>query len=302
MTFPKTIALAGLLAVGWSAGAMAQDATASDEPAAETSEEATAAPVADVTSETVVATVGGVDITVGHMIVARKTLPEQYAQLPPEVLWEGILEQLVQQNALALEAGEPSKETVLVLENQRSGYLAGDVLEAAAMGAVTDEALEAKYEELYADAEPQREWNASHILVETEEEAKAVKEEVEGGADFAEVAKVKSTGPSGPNGGALGWFSAGMMVPEFEAAVMAMEAGDVSDPVQTQFGWHIVKLNETRLKDKPELASVKDQLTEEVQRAAVDETIAAAVEKAGVVKPEGEIPAAVLNDFSLLED
>ncbi|MBY6155144.1 peptidylprolyl isomerase [Vannielia litorea] len=278
---------------------MAQEA---EEAAPEATEEAATEAAVDVTAETVVATVAGVDITVGHMIVARKSLPEQYAQLPPEVLWEGILEQLVQQTALASEAGEPSKETVLVLENQRSGYLAGDVLEAAAMAAVTDEALEAKYNELYADAEPQREWNAAHILVETEEEAQAVKEEVEGGADFAEVAKVKSTGPSGPNGGALGWFGAGMMVPEFETAVMAMKAGEVSAPVQTQFGWHVIKLNETRLKDKPDMAAVKDQLTEEVQRAAVDEVIASAVEKAGVEKAEGEIPAAVLNDFSLLED
>ncbi|WP_261384860.1 peptidylprolyl isomerase [Vannielia litorea] len=299
MTFPKMIALGAMLAVGLGAGAMAQEA---EEAAPEATEEAATEAAVDVTAETVVATVAGVDITVGHMIVARKSLPEQYAQLPPEVLWEGILEQLVQQTALASEAGEPSKETVLVLENQRSGYLAGDVLEAAAMAAVTDEALEAKYNELYADAEPQREWNAAHILVETEEEAQAVKEEVEGGADFAEVAKVKSTGPSGPNGGALGWFGAGMMVPEFETAVMAMKAGEVSAPVQTQFGWHVIKLNETRLKDKPDMAAVKDQLTEEVQRAAVDEVIASAVEKAGVEKAEGEIPAAVLNDFSLLED
>ncbi len=299
MTFPKMIALGAMLAVGLGAGATAQEA---EEAAPEATEEAATEAAVDVTAETVVATVAGVDITVGHMIVARKSLPEQYAQLPPEVLWEGILEQLVQQTALASEAGEPSKETVLVLENQRSGYLAGDVLEAAAMAAVTDEALEAKYNELYADAEPQREWNAAHILVETEEEAQAVKEEVEGGADFAEVAKVKSTGPSGPNGGALGWFGAGMMVPEFETAVMAMKAGEVSAPVQTQFGWHVIKLNETRLKDKPDMAAVKDQLTEEVQRAAVDEVIASAVEKAGVEKAEGEIPAAVLNDFSLLED
>ncbi|QDC07952.1 peptidylprolyl isomerase [Oceanicola sp. D3] len=298
MTFPKTIALAAILAAGLGAGAVAQEAAATEETAPEAGAEA----MADVTAETVVATVGGVDITVGHMIVARKTLPEQYAQLPPEVLWEGILEQLVQQNALAQQAGEPSKETELTLENQRSGYLAGDVLEAAAMDSVSDEALEAKYEELYADAEPQREWNASHILVETEEEAQAVKEEVEAGAEFAEVAKVKSTGPSGPNGGALGWFSKGMMVPEFETAVMAMKAGDLSEPVQTQFGWHVIMLNETRLKDKPDMAAVKDQLTEEVQRAAVDEAIAKAVEAAGVETPEGEIPAAVLNDFSLLED
>ena len=300
MTFQKTIAFAAMMALGLGAGAMAQEDSTEG---AETAPETETATASDVTAETVVATVGGTDITVGHMIVARSTLPEQYAQLPPEVLWEGILEQLIQQNALAQQMqGDISKQTELALENQRSGYIAGDVLERAAIEATSEEALQQAYEETYSDAEPQREWNAAHILVETEEEAQAVKEEVEGGADFAEVAKVKSTGPSGPNGGALGWFSAGMMVPEFETAVTEMEAGDVSDPVQTQFGWHVIKLNETRMKDTPPLEEVREQLTEAVQRKAVDEAIAEAVNSAEVVTSEEEIPASVLNDASLLED
>lgn len=293
MTFPQTFVRAAALAVLLAAPAMAQDS----ETAAP--EEATP----EVTADTVVATVGGTEITVGHMIVARASLPEQYRQLPPEVLWQGILDQLVQQNALAqeIEGEELSKQTKLALENQRSGYLAGDVLEDIALGAVTDEALQQAYEEQFANAEPEPEYNAAHILVETEEEAKAVKEEVEGGADFAEVAKAKSTGPSGPNGGALGWFSKGMMVEEFETTVMTMEPGQVSDPVQTQFGWHVIKLNETRMKDTPPLEAVKDQLTEEIQRAAVDEAISAAVEKAGVEKMDAEIDPAVLNDMELLD-
>jgi len=300
MTFQKTIAFAAMMALGLGAGAMAQEDSTEG---AETAPENETATASDVTAETVVATVGGTDITVGHMIVARSTLPEQYAQLPPEVLWEGILEQLIQQNALAQQMqGDISKQTELALENQRSGYIAGDVLERAAIEATSEEALQQAYEETYSDAEPQREWNAAHILVATEEEAQAVKEEVDGGADFAEVAKVKSTGPSGPNGGALGWFSAGMMVPEFETAVTEMEAGDVSDPVQTQFGWHVIKLNETRMKDTPPLDEVREQLTEAVQRKAVDEAIAEAVNSAEVVTSEEEIPASVLNDASLLED
>ena len=76
-----------------------------------------------------------------------------------------------------------------------------------------------------------------------DDEAKAIVEELKGGADFAATAREKSTGPSGPGGGSLGWFGAGAMVPEFETAVAAMEAGDISDPVQTQFGWHVIKLN-----------------------------------------------------------
>lgn len=298
MTFQKSIALAALMSLGLGAGAMAQDTTAGEETAT-----ADATPASDVTADTVVATVGGTEITVGHMMVARKTLPEQYLQLPPEVLWDGLLEQLIQQNALAMQLdGDISKETKLALDNQRSGYIAGDVLQTAALGAVTDEAVKAAYDKLYANAEPETEWNAAHILVKTEDEAKAVKEEVDGGADFAEVAKAKSTGPSGPSGGALGWFSKGMMVPEFETAVAGLEAGQVSDPVKTQFGWHVIKLNESRMKDTPALEDVKQQLEEEVQREAVDKVIADAVAAADVVKSEEKIPASVLNDLSLLED
>ncbi len=139
--------------------------------------------------------------------------------------------------------------------------------------ALTDEVLQAAYDEKFADAEPTKEFNASHILVETEDEAKTLVTELEGGADFAELAKEKSTGPSGPNGGELGWFGAGMMVKEFEDVVMGMEVGAVSAPVQTQFGWHVIRLNETRMKDAPPLADVREELADEVQQQIIEETL-----------------------------
>lgn len=254
----------------------------------------------DTDATTVVATVGGEDITVGHMIVARQSLPQQYQQLPDDVLWTGILDQLIQQLALAQSLDTVTAATTLTIDNQRNGLLAGEALGKVAAAAVTDEALQAAYEARYADAEPEEEFNASHILVETEEEAAALIAELEGGADFAELAKTNSTGPSGPNGGALGWFSKGMMVPEFEAAVLALSPGQISPPVQTQFGWHVVTLNETRIKDAPALDAVRGELAQEIERAAVEAAIASVMEGAAVTRSETAFDPALLRNVDLV--
>ena len=125
--------------------------------------------------------------------------------------------------------------------------------------------------------------------------------ELEGGKDFAELAKEKSTGPSGPNGGELGWFGPGMMVTEFEDAVSGMEPGAISPPVQTQFGWHVVKLNETREKPAPTLDEVRDDLAAEIQGKAVEDAIAEATAAATIEKPEQDLDPALLRDTTLID-
>ena len=246
----------------------------------------------ETTIDTVVATVNGKDITVGHMIVARASLPEQYQQLPDEVLFAGILDQLIQQTALAdTFTGDLPARVTLSLDNETRSLTAGEVIEGVMAQPISDEAIQAAYDEQYANVDLGEEYDASHILVETEEEAKAIVEELADGADFAETAMEKSTGPSGPGGGSLGWFGAGQMVPAFEAAVAAMEPGAVSDPVKTKFGWHVIKLNEIRTTEVPTLESVRDELDLQVRQtlvqaeiekitgeAEVDKTAAAAID------------------------
>ena len=106
-----------------------------------------------------------------------------------------------------------------------------------------------------------KEYNARHILVKTEDEAKAIIKELEGGADFAKLAKEKSTGPSGSNGGSLGWFKARTMVPAFANAVKSMKKGEISkEPVKTQFGYHIIKLEDSRDAKLPAFEALKPQL------------------------------------------
>jgi peptidyl-prolyl cis-trans isomerase C len=189
--------------------------------------------------------VNGNDITVGHLVTMRAMLPAQYQELPAQILFDGMLEQLVQQQVLADVAAEDMTEAMqLGLENERRAFLAASFVEGVAMEEITDEELQAEYDALTPPPIRSQEFNASHILVETEEEAQALIDALGEGADFAELAAESSIGPSGPNGGQLGWFTAGMMVPEFEVAVFELEAGEVSAPVQTQFGWHVILLND----------------------------------------------------------
>ncbi|MEP1587382.1 MAG: peptidylprolyl isomerase [Tateyamaria sp.] len=264
---------------------------------------AMALPAAAQDAGTVVATVNGTEITIGHMIIARATLPAQFQELPPEVLFNGILEQLVQQTLLAQSyTDELPNRVALSLENETRSLTAGEALELVLQTAITPEAIQTAYETRFADAEATEEYNASHILVETEETALAIQADIEAGADFAATAREKSTGPSGPNGGQLGWFGTGAMVPSFEAAVITLEVGEVSAPVQTQFGWHVIKLNETRVQDRPALDDVRQEIEDEVRAAAVEAHIAELESDAAVDQSAAAgIDPAILNDLTLVE-
>lgn len=258
---------------------------------------------ADVTADTVVAEVDGVKITVGHMIAARDTLPPQYLSLPDDVLFTGILDQIVQQTALA-KIGEENltRRDLLVIENERRAYLAGVVLDDTAANAATEDAIAEAYAQRYSGAEPSKEFNAAHILVETEDAAREIKAQLDAGADFTALAKERSTGPSGPNGGELGWFSAGMMVKPFEDAVIALEPGEVSDPVETQFGWHVIRLAETRIVEAPALDEVREELAAEIQARAVQDRLTAATAAVTVTRSAEGIDPAVIKNRALLDE
>ena len=252
--------------------------------------------------ETVVASVNGEEITIGHMIAARATLPEQYAQIPAEELYNGILQQLIQQTALAQKADALPPLIALTLENEERSLKASQAIEKELETAVSDADIQAAYDEQYGDLDPKEEFNASHILVETEEEALAIVEALAGGADFAATARTKSTGPSGPNGGELGWFGTGMMVPDFEAATIALGLGEVSAPVQTQFGWHVIRLNDTRKAEIPTLEMVRPQILETLRQAAARGLVENSVEGVDVQIPELEaLDPAILTQTDLLD-
>lgn len=256
-----------------------------------------------VTAETVVATVNGEDITVAHVAAARAMLPQQYQQLPNEVLLPGLVDQLVQQTVLSQAIDQISPMIEIQLDNERRQMVAAQKIESVVSDGVDEDAIQAAYDAKYEGAEPTTEWNASHILVETEAEAADLVEQArEEDADFAALAQEHSTGPSGPSGGELGWFSTGMMVEPFETAVADMEAGDVQGPIQTEFGWHVIKLNETREKGAPALDEVRQEIVAELQNSAVEEAVAKLLEDADVERMDIEtLDPAILTDPSMFQ-
>ncbi|MCF6233026.1 MAG: peptidylprolyl isomerase [Rhodobacteraceae bacterium] len=255
-------------------------------------------------ANTVVARVNGQDITLGHMIISRATLPEKYRSLPVDVLYNAILDQLIQQETLRQSLGGHMPGSIaLQLENEKRSLLAAEAIESVLAGVDDEDSVLEAYNAKYSTGFGEDEYHAAHILVETEEEAKQIKVDLDAGTDFADMAREKSTGPSGPNGGDLGWFSAGAMVPEFEEAVVGMDVGGISDPVQTQFGWHLIILNEKRQKAAPTLEAVRadliGQLQEDAVEARIEElTVAATIERPEV---EGLLPNLIL-DLELIED
>jgi peptidyl-prolyl cis-trans isomerase C len=255
------------------------------------------------TADTVVATVNGTAITLGHMIVAREALPDQYKALPPDVLFKGILDQLVQQTALEQSMdGKLTRRDTLHLENEERGYVSARALEAVVRGAVTDAALQAAYDARFKDAAPQTEYNAAHILVADEAKAKELLAELEAGADFAELAKTNSTDTgSGAAGGDLGWFGLGMMVKPFEEAVVAAEVGKVAGPVQSDFGFHLILVKETRVAAQPTLDDIRDELATEIEQQAIEAHVTEVTAAAAVETPGEGIDPALLGDLSLLD-
>lgn len=242
---------------------------------------------AETDASTVAAVVNGEEITLGHISIAVSTLPQQYRELPPDVLYGAVLDQLVSQALLRQANGDRMPNHVkLSLENETRSLLAAEEVERVMQNAASEADIKAAYDERFSNTPGDEEFNASHILVESEEEAKAIKTQIDDGADFAETAKASSTGPSGPNGGSLGWFGKGAMVPAFETAVVGMEAGDVSDPIQTQFGWHVIKLNDKRIKQAPELDAVRAEIERELRTQAVEQRIEALTLESDIERPD----------------
>lgn len=254
------------------------------------------------TADTVVATVNGTAITLGQMVALKETLPQEYQTLPDDVLFKGIYDQLIQQEVLAQSVKDLSPRALANIENSRRGLVSGLAIDAVVKAAVTDEALQKAYDERFKDAKPQTEYNAAHILVETEEEANAIKAELAAGGDFAEIAKAKSTDTgSGANGGDLGWFGLGMMVKPFEDAVVAAKVGELTGPVKSEFGYHLIMVKETRIAEKPTLDQLRDELAAQVENAAITAKIDELTKGATVTREGEALDPTILKNTALID-
>ena len=261
-----------------------------------------ATPVLAQDADTVVATVNGDQITLGEMLVMKEGLQDPtVTNLPPAALWDLMLDQMIRQTAVGqAKAKALTPRDKAALQIDRRAYLAGATLEGVASPDPTDEELKAVYDRAFStDAAPKTEYHAAHILVKTEDEAKAIEDELAKGADFGTLASEKSTDNSGPNKGDLGWFQPEQMVQPFADAVKTLKVNEISKPVETQFGWHVIKLMETREVTPPKFDEIKDQLAVQVRRERVEAEVQKSVDASKIEKTEGLDPA-LLNNTAIL--
>lgn len=243
----------------------------------------------------VLAKVNGVEITDEDLKIAMEDLgpgvPHQLQGKAREsyVLDFLIDEQLVVQKAQADKLAETpdfAKKMAYLRDKALMETLLGNVAKEAA----TDAAIKATYDEAAKNQKPETEYHAHHILVPTEEEAKKALARVKGGEDFAKVAGEVSKDP-GSKGGDLGWFTKDRMVPEFGDAASKLKPGELSEPVKTQFGWHIIKLDETRPKTFPPLDQIKDQVARYVVQKAQSDLVMKLRDGAKIERTEPPVEA-----------
>lgn len=265
-----------------------------------------AAQAEDITAETLVAEVNGTAITLGHVISMRSLLPPQFRELPDDVLFPALIEQLVEQTLLAdTMEGRLSRAEQLHLENEARNFIANSALTSAALDAVTDVALSDAYAEFVSEFEaegPAPEFNAAHILVQTEAIAQEVRARIDAGEDFGDLARLHSRDGAAQNGGELGWFGLGVMIEPFENAVIALQPGEVSQPVETRFGWHVVRLNDVRDAIAPPIEEMRDALSEQIQRNAARALIDSLVAGAAITRFDEALDPALLSRTELLDD
>ncbi|MGV8939096.1 MAG: peptidylprolyl isomerase [Allorhizobium sp.] len=227
--------------------------------------------LAEDAKDSVVAKVGKAEIMQSELDLAVANLDPQLAQLPDEQKKIAALSGAIDVKLLAGAAEAEGLQNDADFK-KRMQYIADRELHNAyfkkhVADAVTDEEVKARYEKEIADLPKQEEVRARHILVKTEDEAKAIIAELDAGKDFVELAKEKSTDPNKSEGGDLGYFSKGRMVPEFEAVVFDMDVGSYTKvPVKTQFGFHVIKVEDKRTAPPPAYADVAPQVKQLVMR------------------------------------
>ena len=259
-TLVLALGLAGFAA--WPLAALAQDASSS-EPAAQE------APAPAPGPNSVVATVGGEPITEADLAFAAEDIGQELNNIPQDQIRAVLLAQMIDLKLMS-QAGHAAGLENDELYKARLEYLTDRALRRAytknaVSDTITPEEIKAEYDKQIAAVPSEDEVHARHILVTTEEDAKAIKAELDAGADFVTLAKEKSIEPNAAqSGGDLGYFKAAQMVKPFADAAFAMSVGQVSDPIQTQFGWHIIKVEDRRAAARPTLEQLTPQIGQQL--------------------------------------
>lgn len=245
-----------------------------DNAPAETAPAETPAPVAPVVRDpaAVVATIEGQPVTEADLALALASVDQQYSQLPPEqrraAAFMAVMEIKLMAARAVAEGLDKDAEFQRRMAFLRDRALHSEVIEKEIAPSITDAEIRAAYDKQMAETPAVNEVKARHILVATKEEADAIIKQLDGGADFQKLANENTTDPSGKtSGGDLGYFAPGQMVPEFEKAAFALEVGGYTkEPVQSQFGWHVILVEDKRPQAPPAYDTVKEQFRNVVFR------------------------------------
>jgi peptidyl-prolyl cis-trans isomerase C len=249
--------------------------------------------------ETVIATVAGEPVTEADLALAISDLDQQFVRLPEEQRRAAALSAVIEIRLLANEAKakgldkDPDYRRRAAFLEQRA--LHGETIEKEVAAKITDEEVRQRYDTEIANTPPVNEVHARHILVKTKEEAEAIIKELDGGASFEALANEKTNDPSGKtSGGDLGYFGPGQMVPEFENAAFALEPGAYTkEPVQSQFGWHVIKVEDKRARQPPAFEQVKEQFRQLILREKYFALVKALREAGAVEVTDPTLKAAV---------
>lgn len=271
---PKSILIASLIAVGigWSSPSIAE--------------------------EKVVAKVGDIEITETELAIAEQEFAQQFARVAEDKRQGAVLAALIDIKLLAAKAGEAGldedERLKALVAFTRSRELHNLYFQQQVADSVSEEDVRARFDKELEGLTPGKQVKARHILVKTEEEANEIIASLDGGADFVELAKEKSTGPSGPNGGDLGFFAKGQMVPEFEEAAFALENGAYTkQPVKTQFGFHVILREEERDEPLPTFEQAREQVLQAVMRDRYFELIEREREATNIEVMDEDLKAAL---------
>jgi peptidyl-prolyl cis-trans isomerase C len=227
----------------------------------------------------VVAKINGATVHRSEVLRVKNSLPDQYRSYPIQMLYPVLLDQIIDSKLVAQEGRKDNLQDDQDVRQQMA-FIEDRIIQEVYLNryvqkSVTDDALQARYVEFLRLNPSEEEVRARHILLEDEATAKAVIEEVQGGVEFAEAAKERSTGPSAAQGGDLGFFGRNDVVPEFSEAAFGLDAGAMTEaPVQTKFGWHVIKVEEKRLSTPPSFDETREQLVAELSRDLVRDLVA----------------------------
>jgi peptidyl-prolyl cis-trans isomerase C len=295
------VALAGVLGLGgyailtWHASAEDQPAPAADQaqPAADQAQPAAAdQPKPDQAGDPVVATVNGETLRQSDVIASARSLPQQYQQ-QLDKLFPALVERLIDLRLLSAEAKkqglEHDSEVEDKVERYREQAMRETFIDRFLRDQVTDDKIKAKYDEMMKATPAEEEVHARHILVDSEDKAKEIIKKLEGGEKFEELAKAGSDGTA-QNGGDLGFFTKDQMVPEFADAAFKLQPGEYTkEPVKSQFGYHVIRVDERRSKPAPAIDEVRPQIEQDLARAAIADRVSGLRKEAKIERfnPDG---------------